>query len=122
MLVAVLCSSCAARAGGILGGPDSGIRGRAMAGPTCPVERSDSPCPAGPTTELPELEWPHEKARVSVPARLARAGHLPAGRTGRPLDLPALRHPRAAGARSLSAAVRAAAIGGTRPHRHIPGA
>jgi hypothetical protein len=45
VLVAVALASCA---GAGAGDGTSGIRGQALAGPQCPVETQDSPCPPVP--------------------------------------------------------------------------
>lgn len=44
-LVLVLGSACARSGGGSSG---SGVRGTVLAGPQCPVERAESPCPDQP--------------------------------------------------------------------------
>jgi hypothetical protein len=46
LVVAVLVGSCTR--GGGSGSGDSGIEGTVVAGPQCPVERVDSPCPDQP--------------------------------------------------------------------------
>ena len=43
LLVILLLAACGDVAGGGDGG--SGVRGRALAGPQCPVEMAESPCP-----------------------------------------------------------------------------
>jgi len=47
LLAGLVAGACAGQVAGA-GATDSGIRGRAVAGPTCPVERADSPCPDRP--------------------------------------------------------------------------
>jgi hypothetical protein len=47
-LVAVLASACAKASDGPGSGGDSGVRGVVVAGPQCPVESADSPCPDAP--------------------------------------------------------------------------
>src|SRR5437764_762910 len=98
-----------------------------MAGPTCPVERSDSPCPDRPVTATVIVTDASGKqvtrvatAGVSVPAHLPRAGHLPVGRIGWPLGLLAVRHARPTGPHALPSPVRAAAVGRPRPDGHVP--
>jgi hypothetical protein len=58
IVISMLAAACASAAGGpgpgvssgTGSGPTTGVRGRTVAGPTCPVERSDSPCPDRPVT------------------------------------------------------------------------
>jgi hypothetical protein len=47
--LAVLLAACGARAGS--GSSGTGVRGTVLAGPTCPVERADSPCPDVPVAD-----------------------------------------------------------------------
>lgn len=48
LIVGVLALVAVACAGDRAGGAESGIRGRVMIGPQCPVERAGSPCPDKP--------------------------------------------------------------------------
>ena len=48
--VAIIIASC-----GSSGSPSSGIRGTILAGPTCPVERIDSPCAERPVSMAVEV-------------------------------------------------------------------
>jgi hypothetical protein len=50
VMLAVLAAlaGCAVEAGGPSEQPNSGIQGRVLAGPTCPVEVETSPCPDRP--------------------------------------------------------------------------
>ena len=45
LVLAVVSTACA---GAASSGADSGVQGKVMVGPTCPVERADSPCPDSP--------------------------------------------------------------------------
>jgi hypothetical protein len=47
VLAAAVLMACARSGGGTLP-PDTGIRGKVVSGPHCPVERADSPCPDQP--------------------------------------------------------------------------
>jgi hypothetical protein len=49
--IAVLAAACGSNASGG-GGGSQGVRGRVTLGPTCPVERADSPCPDHPVEGL----------------------------------------------------------------------
>lgn len=48
LLVSMVSSACAGTTDGTGAGGDSGIRGVVVAGPQCPVESADSPCPDEP--------------------------------------------------------------------------
>ena len=48
LLVSMVSSACAGTTDGTGAGSDSGIRGVVVAGPQCPVESADSPCPDEP--------------------------------------------------------------------------
>lgn len=48
LTVLLVLAACAEGEPGASGGPDSGIEGRVLAGPTCPVEVVGSPCPDRP--------------------------------------------------------------------------
>jgi hypothetical protein len=49
VLVAALLSACG---GHPSVGPGSGVRGTVLAGPQCPVERAESPCPDAPVSDV----------------------------------------------------------------------
>jgi hypothetical protein len=48
LVVLAALPGCAAESDGPSGQPNSGIQGRVLAGPTCPVEIEASPCPDRP--------------------------------------------------------------------------
>jgi hypothetical protein len=60
VLLAALClilSGCANR---LESAPDSGVTGMVVAGPQCPVETEDSPCPDAPTEAIVRVFEPGE--------------------------------------------------------------
>lgn len=66
LFVAFALAACARQGSGAVGdpggtrpSPDSGIRGTVVAGPTCPVERADSPCPDKPIAAAIEVQAPN---------------------------------------------------------------
>ena len=51
LLASMVASACAKAADGAGSGGGSGIRGVVMAGPQCPVESAQSPCPDAPLSK-----------------------------------------------------------------------
>lgn len=80
LLLSVL-PACA-KAGSLGSGGDSGVRGQVLAGPQCPVERAESPCPDWPVPDI-QIQVREQGAVVATASSDADGRFelsLPAGR------------------------------------------